>query len=57
MLSKRTDLYKVSAWQRANGEQRTLDGGTQTAQTSIGSCDYGGTRTQGIVDLGLRRRF
>lgn len=57
MLSKRTDLYTVGAWQRANGERRTLDGGTQTAQASIGSCGYGGTRTQGIVNLGLRHRF
>ncbi|WP_321939649.1 porin [Burkholderia cepacia] len=57
VLSKRTDLYAVGAWQRANGEQRTLDGGTQTAQASIGSYGYGGTRTQGIVNLGLRHRF
>lgn len=57
VLSKRTDLYAVGAWQRANGEQRTLDGGTQAAQASIGSYGYGGTRTQGIVNLGLRHRF
>ncbi|WP_175775956.1 porin [Burkholderia anthina] len=57
VLSKRTDFYAVGAWQRANGQQRTLDGGTQTAQASIGSYGYGGTRTQGIVNLGLRHRF
>ncbi|MGS0891930.1 porin [Burkholderia stagnalis] len=57
VLSKRTDFYAVGAWQRANGEQRTLDGGTQTAQASIGSYGYGGTRTQAIVNLGLLHRF
>ncbi len=57
VLSKRTDLYAVGAWQRANGEQRTLDGQTQVAQASIGSYGYGGTRTQGIINLGLRHRF
>ncbi|KEZ04438.1 porin [Burkholderia sp. MSh2] len=57
VLSKRTDLYAVGAWQRANGEQRTPDGGTQAAQASIGSYGYGGARTQGIVNLGLRHRF
>jgi predicted porin len=56
-LSKRTDFYLVGAWQRANGTQRTMDGGTQPAQASIGSYGYGGTRTQSIVALGMRHRF
>lgn len=57
VLSKRTDLYAVGAWQRANVEQRTFDGGTQTAQASIGSYGYDGTCTQWIVNLALRHRF
>ena len=57
VLSTRATLYAVGAWQRANVEQRTFDDGTQTAQASIGSYGYDGTRTQGIVNLGLRHRF
>jgi len=29
----------------------------RTAQESIGSYGYGGTHTQGIVNLGFRHRF
>ncbi|AIP61964.1 porin [Burkholderia thailandensis] len=57
VLSQRTDLYLVGAWQRASGTQRTLDGGTQRAQASIGSYGYGGTDTQSIVNVGMRHRF
>lgn len=57
VLPKRTDLYLVCAWQRATGTQRTLDGGTQRAQASIGSYGHGGTDTQSIVNLGMRHRF
>ena len=57
VLSTRATLYAVGAWQRANVKQRTFDGGTQTAQASIGSYGYDSTCTQWIVNRGLRHRF
>ncbi|WP_175946257.1 porin [Caballeronia sp. BCC1704] len=56
-LSKRTDIYLVGAWQKANGSQRTTTGGLQDAQASVGSYGYGGKSTQSVVALGLRHKF
>ena len=58
-LSKRTDLYAVAAWEKANGQ--SLDpttGDAVSADASIGS--YGspsGTDTQGLLILGIRHKF
>ncbi|WP_323122912.1 porin [Burkholderia alba] len=57
-LSKRTDLYLVGAWQRANGTQRTANGGLQAARASIGSFGFaGGGTNQLLVSAGMRHRF
>ncbi|MEN8516012.1 hypothetical protein [Burkholderia sp. RS02] len=37
--------------------QYEVNSSRTTAQASIGSYGYGGTRTQGIVNLGFRHRF
>jgi len=56
-LSKRTDLYLVGAWQKANGQ--TVQGGAVvSADASIGS--YGinsGTSSQAIAIVGMRHKF
>jgi predicted porin len=56
-LSKRTDLYLVGAYQKANGQ--TVSGGVLVpAAASIGS--YGinsGTSSQAMVILGMRHKF
>jgi predicted porin len=57
-LSKRTDLYLVSAWQHAGGDTLNEDGtGVVSAQASIGSYGYPGTNTQELVSIGLRHKF
>ncbi|WP_321818183.1 MULTISPECIES: porin [unclassified Paraburkholderia] len=55
-LSKRTDIYAVGAYQKANGTQ-LVDGVRQSAQASIGSFGYNGTDTQTAVMLGIRHKF
>jgi predicted porin len=56
-LSKRTDVYLVGAWQKANGQ--TVQGGAIVpAAASIGS--YGinsGTSSQAIAIIGMRHKF
>ena len=56
-LSKRTDVYLVGAWQKANGQ--TVQGGAVvSADASIGS--YGinsGTSSQAIAIVGMRHKF
>jgi predicted porin len=56
-LSKRTDVYLVSAYQHASGEQGNGSGGSMTAQASVGSYGYQGTKNQTLVSLGLRQKF
>jgi predicted porin len=59
-LSKRTDIYLVGAWQRANGQTLVQNGTTtsvESAVASVGSYGYNGTNTQAIVSLGLRHKF
>jgi len=56
-LSKRTDLYLVGAWQKANG-QTVQSGVVVPAAASIGS--YGinsGTSSQAIAIVGMRHKF
>ncbi|WP_158901431.1 porin [Burkholderia sp. L27(2015)] len=60
-LSKRTDVYLVGAWQKANGQTVASVNGVQTvvaAPASIGS--YGinsGTSSQAIAIIGMRHKF
>ncbi|RQQ03286.1 porin [Burkholderia stagnalis] len=56
-LSKRTDVYMTAAYQHASGETGDGKGGAMAAQASIGSYGYVGTRSQTMVNLGLRHRF
>jgi predicted porin len=56
-LSKRTDVYLTSAFQRASGEQRTTSGALQSARATISSYGVDGPGTQTIVTAGLRHRF
>ncbi|KVE73960.1 porin [Burkholderia vietnamiensis] len=56
-LSKRTDVYLTAAYQHASGQTGDGNGGSMAAQASIGSYGYAGTRSQTIVNLGLRHRF
>jgi predicted porin len=57
-LSKRTDVYLVSAWQHASGETLNADGTAVVgAQASVGSYGYPGTNSQELVSLGLRHKF
>jgi predicted porin len=56
-LSKRTDVYLTSAFQRASGEQRTSSGGLQSARATISSYGVDGAGTQTIVTVGMRHRF
>ncbi|WP_338641216.1 porin [Burkholderia pyrrocinia] len=56
-LSKRTDVYLIGGYQHASGTQRVDGATTQTAQASIGSYGYGGTKSQELVALGLRHKF
>jgi predicted porin len=56
-LSKRTDVYLTSAFQRASGEQRTTSGGLQSARATISSYGVDGPGTQTIVTVGMRHRF
>ncbi|REG52422.1 putative porin [Paraburkholderia sp. BL6669N2] len=58
LLSKRTDLYLIGAYQHANGTQRAADGSHVTADASVGS--YGltaGSSSQAIISLGIRHKF
>jgi predicted porin len=56
-LSKRTDLYLIGAYQKANGQ--TIAGGALVnATASIGSYQNdSGTSSQGMVILGMRHKF
>lgn len=57
-LSKRTSLYALAAYQKANGHTLNTAGQQVAAQASIG--DYGvssGTDTQVLTAIGLRSRF
>ncbi|RDV00954.1 porin [Trinickia dinghuensis] len=56
-LSKRTDVYLVSAYQHASGNTGDGAGGAVAATASIGSYSYNGTNSQELVALGLRHKF
>jgi predicted porin len=57
-LSKRTDVYLVGAWQRANGTQRNAAGGLGAAVASVADYGYDSTsNNQTIVSLGIRHKF
>jgi predicted porin len=51
-LSKRTDLYLLSVYQRATGQN-----GLGAAQASIGSYEYVGKGSQAVVAVGMRQKF
>ncbi|KWF60924.1 porin [Burkholderia pseudomultivorans] len=58
LLSKRTDVYAIAAFQRASGTTLGAAGTPVVAQAVIG--DYGlnaGANTQTIVAIGMRQRF
>lgn len=57
-LSKRTDLYAVAAYEKANGQSLNAAGVPVSADASIGS--YGnpsGTNTQELLIVGIRHKF
>ena len=57
-LSKRTDVYLVSAYQHASGSTSDGAGGSTSAVASVGSYGYGTTqKSQELVALGLRHKF
>ncbi|RQS66473.1 porin [Burkholderia sp. Bp8963] len=56
-LSKRTDVYMTATYQHASGDTADGEGGKAPAQASIGSYGYNGTKSQTMVNLGLRHRF
>ncbi|MFP3624715.1 porin, partial [Burkholderia sp. SIMBA_051] len=56
-LSKRTDVYMTAAYQHASGTTADGAGGSMAAEASIGSYGYNGTKSQTMVNLGLRHRF
>jgi predicted porin len=57
-LSKRTDVYLVGAWQRANGNQRNAAGDLQSSVASVADYGYNSTsNNQTIVSLGIRHKF
>jgi predicted porin len=57
LLSKRTDIYLQTAFQRASGTQRQTNGETQSAVASIGSYGTNGTASQLLVQVDYRHRF
>ncbi|WP_246290805.1 porin [Paraburkholderia fynbosensis] len=58
LVSKRTDIYAIAAFQRASGSTLNAAGESVAAQAVIG--DYGlnsGSNTQTLVSVGVRHRF
>lgn len=47
----------TAAYQHASGTTADGAGGSMAAEASIGSYGYNGTKSQTMVNLGLRHRF